>query len=1365
MTNSISSTIELRQTRLIKAKHIQTLAWSPNGLMLAVGKADGTIQLWDAKNELRHSLKLHKGAIRHLAWSPQGDFLASAGEDKVINIWNAETGVLHINLKKHNYVVSAVAWSPDGKTIATAALNGAVRLWSTNSGKLRRVINMSSGGARHLTWTPDGKVILSVTDGKVISLWNSKTGALIRRIGEEKRYALSIGSDLLDHLNASSLEWPSSFQFYLDSRAPRKSSFDAYFGAYSDKKILYDYYFGTDFGRTRLDLLKPKDQWEELREKYTYSDLESIVNPPKSMPDSLLDKYIEEYGKSVKRQTQLEHLDNIAGSLINDPTTRPTTRPKGLPATTRGEFELRRPVTEMGERNEREGIKHLSVSPDGQLIATGNNDATVKIWDLNSGKLIQTLEGHTASVRKVLWVTDGHLLCSNSSDNKFLIWRTDSWESVREITGNTDLGTNYISLHTSQLTVSELCEESVAVDIWELDPEQLFSLGAITDTIHFASAKVVLVGESNIGKSCLALRLTEDRYEEQGTTHGMRVWTMSPAQLLPNSKDADNSNREVILWDMGGQDEYRLVHQLFLHDTTVALILFDPTRGRAEFDGVEAWNLGLENQLRGRKANKLLVGSKLDHDPEGQDSIDYTRVEKLVHDCELKGYYPTSSKTARGILELRVAISESIDWDSLTRVSRPVLFQRIRDEIERRQKAGEVVLLYSELEESLRQEIPEMFDPKAVSVVIEQLSLQGLIIGTRLASGERVLVLQISEVERYAGSVIVAARNNPRGVPAIEEQMLTSVNPVLPAIKKEVRLHPFQERVVLECVVQLLLEHGICLKHEGLLIFPTLFQSAASSEEVPLAHSVSLYYDFAGAIDNIYSSLVVRLAISGRFGRVRLSEDKVEFEKAGQGVCGIRKIERRSGFAHLDLFFSEAVVTETRDLFTVFIEEHLRKEGVNITEVLEITCSCGFRFQEASLRKRLSEGLADIICPECETRSRISEGAKKVRTEVGQDLLALKTVIDRKKEEALVSVKIAFSAPAREATLSEPIRILHLSDLHLTSDEDPINRLQPLVRDLVDPKEGLGISKLDYLVISGDLTNRATPEEFEQAYQFISAFIKYFNFTAERCIIVPGNHDLSWDVPVYEWKQKRLVNLQALNEGSFVEENKGYLIRTDERYALRFENFSKFHHSLTQREYPLRVEEQCIPLLFEDDGLQFITLNSSTEIDEFFPERSSINTNAVARGLTRAEAQVKKAIQSNRLKKESDVTKIAILHHPITGNEKIVNDAFLIRLRRDDVNVCLHGHVHEERADLIGGYHPTRRVHAVGAGSFGAPSKARPESTPNLYNFLEIDRGKKNIRVHTRQMRKEGSAWVGWAIWPTENSTEYRTYYDIPLAN
>ena len=45
--------------------------------------------------------------------------------------------------------------------------------------------------------------------------------------------------------------------------------------------------------------------------------------------------------------------------------------------------------------------------------------------------------------------------------------------------------------------------------------------------------------------------------------------------------------------------------------------------------------------------------------------------------------------------------------------------------------------------------------------------------------------------------------------------------------------------------------------------------------------------------------------------------------------------------------------------------------------------------------------------------------------------------------------------------------------------------------------------------------------------------------------------------------------------------------------------------------------------------------------------------------------------------------RIAVWHHPITGNEKIQADSFMGRLLQADVRACLHGHVHEDRADLV----------------------------------------------------------------------------------
>jgi len=276
---------------------------------------------------------------------------------------------------------------------------------------------------------------------------------------------------------------------------------------------------------------------------------------------------------------------------------------------------------------------------------------------------------------------------------------------------------------------------------------------------------------------------------------------------------------------------------------------------------------------------------------------------------------------------------------------------------------------------------------------------------SRVANDEPVLVLLVQEIERYAGSLIFAARNNPRGVPALELRAIAQADFALPGIAESDRLLRSQERPVLECTVQLMLEHGICFQHEGLLIFPSLFAPTPEATDRALPHTISLYYDFAGAIDNIYASLIAWLVLAQDFGDVRLWADRAEFEvlkvnvavKSSEqddsddrakckelevkdgGFCGLRKVTRAGGFAHVDVYFETDTPLCRRKEFINFVEDHLRRNGVEIREHVAITCSCDHQFTEETLRQRIARGDRDVLCPVCETRHSLTEGAAQAR--------------------------------------------------------------------------------------------------------------------------------------------------------------------------------------------------------------------------------------------------------------------------------------------------------------------------------------------------------------------------------------------------
>src|SRR5262249_3055178 len=156
--------------------------------------------------------------------------------------------------------------------------------------------------------------------------------------------------------------------------------------------------------------------------------------------------------------------------------------------------------------------------------ASGSDDKTVRIWEASTGKAVHTLEGHRDFVRSVAWSPDGRLLASGSYDSDLCVWRCETWEQVERY----DLAAPKYCLLTVAFspptpTTPVFGAEAIVLRSWDIDVGTLYSVAPAVPTVQYTSAKVVLVGESNIGKSCLALRLVEDRYEEQGPTHGMRL--------------------------------------------------------------------------------------------------------------------------------------------------------------------------------------------------------------------------------------------------------------------------------------------------------------------------------------------------------------------------------------------------------------------------------------------------------------------------------------------------------------------------------------------------------------------------------------------------------------------------------------------------------------------------------------------------------------------------------------------------------------------------------------------------------------------------------------------------------------------------
>jgi WD40 repeat protein/serine/threonine protein kinase len=168
---------EVRRLDRPSGADFSTVAFHPNGKILAVGNGTGTICLWNLPAEMSENVLLTSkkhASIYQLLFSPDGSLLAAYdGNQHVVFLYHLETRSIHASLLNCE---GDMSFSSNGQLLATGARDRSILIWSVATGDVVRTLAGKDNSLDYLEFSPDGKILATIGQTGPATLWDVKSG-------------------------------------------------------------------------------------------------------------------------------------------------------------------------------------------------------------------------------------------------------------------------------------------------------------------------------------------------------------------------------------------------------------------------------------------------------------------------------------------------------------------------------------------------------------------------------------------------------------------------------------------------------------------------------------------------------------------------------------------------------------------------------------------------------------------------------------------------------------------------------------------------------------------------------------------------------------------------------------------------------------------------------------------------------------------------------------------------------------------------------------------------------------------------------------------------------------------------------------
>jgi WD40 repeat protein len=512
---------------------VYSIAFSPDGSNLACGSDNQTIHVWDVNS--RQALTFLQGPgyrTMTVAFSPDGNLLASGSDDHAVILWDIHSGQALKTLQGHAGPVRSVAFSPDGSILASGSEDWTVNLWDIHSGKVLKTLKGHVNQVRSVALSPDGNILASGSTDQTICLWDVHSGQVLKTLQGHTNWVRSVAFSPNGNILASGSAdqtirlWDvhsgGTLQILQSSASWIKA---VAFGP--DGNLLAS---GSDDNTVRL--------WEVQSGK-VLKTLQGYINRAWSVAFSPDGKILVSGNEDQKVQLWDVHSGQVLKTL----------------------------------RGHTNRVISVAFSPAGNLLASGSDDLSIQVWDTRSGQLINTLQGHINRVRSVAFSPDGNILASGSQDQTVHLWDVHTGQVLKTLKAHSHWIWSVAFSPDGNILASG--DNGQIVCLWDVHSGQVLKIlqghvGPIR-SISFSPDGNTLVSGS---KDRLLLLWDVHSGQVLKTLHGHtnRIWSVAfgpSGNILASGSD----DQTVRLWDVRSGQELKTLQG---HTNRVLSVAFSP---------------------------------------------------------------------------------------------------------------------------------------------------------------------------------------------------------------------------------------------------------------------------------------------------------------------------------------------------------------------------------------------------------------------------------------------------------------------------------------------------------------------------------------------------------------------------------------------------------------------------------------------------------------------------------------------------------------------------------------------------------------------------------------------------------------------